>query len=260
MSEAIPTSADPFAWLTFDNPARHNAMSLAMWDKAHADIRQFQSHRAIRAVVMRGAGTQAFVSGADISQFDTQRDSADAAKLYALTSDRARASLSGLTKPLIAMIHGYCFGAGVDIALRADLRVAADDAVFCIPAGKLGLAYGFDSIALLDRLIGPSHAKDLLFTGRRLNADDALRMGLVNYVFPASELLDATTALARTIADNAPLTLASAKLCVDQARTDPGRRDMGRVDASIEACFDSEDYREGRRAFKEKRRPVFHGH
>ncbi|HEY9279834.1 MAG TPA: enoyl-CoA hydratase [Eoetvoesiella sp.] len=246
-------------WLVFDNQPRRNAMTLAMWQQAEQEIQQYQQDPLVKAVIMRGAGDQAFVSGADISQFESQRNNADAAKHYAKTSDRARAALSSFEKPLIAMVRGYCFGAGVDIALRADIRIAGDDAVFCIPAARLGLAYGFDSVKLLAQLVGPSVAKDLLLSGCRLNAQEALRVGLVNRVYPAAQLEAEVAAYGATIAANAPLTMRSAKFSIDQVFTDAGQRDMPRVEQLIWDCFDSEDYKEGRLAFKEKRSPVFQG-
>lgn len=253
------TSTGKVGWLVFDNPARMNAMSLEMWQAAAAELTRHEQEDALRVVVMRGAGDKAFVSGADISQFDTQRNSADAAAQYAQISDHARTVMSDFSKPLIGMIRGYCFGAGVDIALRADLRIAADDAVFCIPAAKLGLAYGFDSVRLLVTLVGPAVARDLLFSGRRVDAREALEMGLVNRVVPAESLESVVNEYAHEIAANAPLTIQAAKRAVRAAVADPADRDLSAVEQAIAACFDSADYAEGRRAFKEKRKPIFAG-
>lgn len=262
MTQPISTTEQPgrsVQWLVFDNQPRRNAMTLEMWQQAEEEIQRYQHDPSVRAVIMRGAGEQAFVSGADISQFESQRNNADAAKHYAKTSDRARAALSSFQKPLIAMVRGYCFGAGVDIALRADVRIAGDDAIFCIPAGRLGLAYGFDSVKLLAQLVGPAVAKDLLFSGCRLSAQEALRVGLVNRIYPAAQLEMEVAAYGAAVAANAPLTLRSAKFNVDQVFTDPQERDMSRVEQLIWECFDSADYKEGRLAFKEKRSPVFRG-
>lgn len=246
-------------WVVFENPKRRNAVSLAMWQQIEGILNRFEGDPQVRVVVMRGAGDQAFVSGADISEFDSQRNDAEAAKRYSTISDQARAAMSAFSKPLVAMIQGVCFGAGVDIALRADVRLAAADAQICIPAARLGIAYAFDSVSLLAGLVGPSVAKDLLFSARRINGHEAQRIGLVNQVCPATDLLATVTEYAQGIARNAPLTLLSAKACVDEGRKDPALRNMGRVEHSIWACFDSADYREGRAAFKEKRLPAFTG-
>lgn len=247
------------AWHVFDNPAKHNAMSLALWQEAEGNLLAFESDTSVKAVVMRGAGDKAFVSGADISEFDSVRDNAAQAQQYSVVSGRARSAMSDLSKPLIAMIRGYCFGAGVDIALRADIRIASECAVFCVPAAKLGIAYGVDSVKLLTDLVGPSAAKDILFTGRRIKADEALQLGLVNRVLPASELEAVTQHYAETIAGNAPLTIKSAKFSVGQALLDTATQDLARADQLIADCYNSADYKEGRAAFKAKRAPVFRG-
>lgn len=251
--------ASPVGWLVFDNPARLNAMSLEMWREAVQTLDRHAQDPALRALVMRGAGERAFIAGADVSQFDTQRNSAEASARYSEVSDRARAAMSGFPKPLIAMIRGYCFGAGVDVALRADVRIAADDAVFCIPAAKLGLAYGFDSVRLLVSLVGPAVAKDMLFSGRRLDAGEALRVGLVNHVVAADELEAYVGRYAADVAANAPLSIRAAKLSVGEVMRDARERDLEAVSQAIAACFDSRDYAEGRKAFKEKRKPLFTG-
>lgn len=252
-------AAPGVAWLTFDNPARRNAMTLDMWVQADECLQAHAADPDTRVVIMRGAGDEAFVSGADITEFQQHRQNAEAAARYAEAPGKCRARMSGFEKPLLAMLHGYCFGAGVDIALRADVRWASSDAVISIPAARLGLAYGFDSIRLLTHLIGPSAAKELLFSGRRLNAQEALDLGLVNFVAPAAELEARTLDYARLLAGNAPLTQRCAKFSVDQALTDPDQRDMARVARLIDDCFDSADYAEGRLAFKEKRAPQFRG-
>jgi enoyl-CoA hydratase/carnithine racemase len=245
--------------LVFDNPARRNAMSLPLWEAAARVLLEYESDPDVKAVVMRGAGEKAFVSGADISEFDTARANAEQAHRYAQVSNRAREAMSSLTKPLIAMIHGYCFGAGVDIALRADVRIASECAVFCIPAAKLGLAYGLDSVQMLTDLVGPSVAKDILFTARRVDAQEALRIGLVNRVVPADELEGFTHEYVSTIVRNAPLTIKSSKFSVNQALLDSASKDIATAKRLIADCFDSADYQEGRTAFREKKSPQFRG-
>jgi enoyl-CoA hydratase/carnithine racemase len=247
------------AWLVFDHPERRNAVSLAMWEAIPACAAALDADPEVRVVVLRGAGDQAFVSGADISQFEAARTGAAAAHSYEDTTARAFAALAGLSKPVIAAIHGFCVGGGMAIALTADLRVAADDAVLAIPAARLGLGYHAAGIDALVRLVGPSTAKEVLFTARRFRADEALARGLVNEVVAKPSLDARVRALAGEIAENAPLTLRSVKLVVRELAKPEAARDTAAMRDSIHACFESDDYREGVRAFLDKRRPVFRG-
>jgi enoyl-CoA hydratase len=243
----------------FNQPDKHNAISLDMWDGLAAILDEFAADPGIRAVVLEGAGERAFVSGADIGQFDAERGDAEAQRHYERRTRAGRARLAGFEKPVIAAIRGYCLGGGLGIALAADLRLAAADAVFGIPAARLGLAYGYDMTRALVAAVGPAEARMLLFTGERVSAAEALRMGLVNRVVPVAEFAAAAAALAAQIAQNAPLSIRAAKLAVAAATADPGVRDMAGLEAAIAACFDSADYREGRSAFREKRPPRFTG-
>ncbi len=250
---------DGIGWLTFNNPERRNAMSLEMWSAVGTVVDAFEADDEVRVVVMRGAGDKAFVSGADISQFEEKRANAEAAEEYGRISEAARAKLGGMRKPLIAMIRGFCMGGGLGVAMKADLRIASSDSQFGIPAAKLGLAYAFESLRALVQLVGPAKAKDILFTGRRLPADEALRIGLVDIVVPAEELEGKVNEYCQTIAGNAPLTIASAKFTVQQVIKDPDQRDVETMEELKRICMDSADYAEGRRAFMEKRKPVFTG-
>ncbi len=246
-------------WMIFNNPARRNATSLEMWQAIADILEDFGADPAVRVVVMRGAGDKAFVSGADISQFEDQRADAEAARRYNAVADGARAAMAALDKPLIAMIRGYCLGGGVAIAMAADMRIAADDARFGIPAARLGIAYGFGYLKKLVDLVGPAYAKEILLTARRLSAEEALRIGLVNHVVPVAELEAVVRETCATIIDNAPLSLIANKATIDEIAKDPGERDMARIDELARLCFDSADYAEGRRAFMEKRKPVWSG-
>jgi enoyl-CoA hydratase len=255
----LSRKSDGIGWLTFNNPERRNAMSLDMWQATGAVLEDFEQDPEIRVIVMTGAGGKAFVSGADISQFEDQRKNADQAEAYAKISEGAKKRMATMSKPLIAMINGFCIGGGLGVATTADIRIASDASHFGIPAAKLGLAYAFESLSKLVWLVGPAFAKEILFTGRRLNAEEALRIGLVNRVVPADQLEATVREMAMEIARNAPLTVRSAKITIDQAMRDADKRDMALVEESFRACFDSEDYANGRKAFMEKRTPTFIG-
>ncbi len=245
--------------ITFNQPAKHNAVSVEMWAGLGEILDEFAHDDEVRVVVLTGAGERAFVSGADISQFEQQRSNADAQRAYDEQTARGRHKLSGFPKPTIAQIRGYCLGGGLAIAMQADLRIASSDSQYGIPAARLGIAYGFEGLRRLVHLVGPAHARMILYTGERINADEALRIGLVNRVVPPDELESAVTHVAETIAANAPLSVAASRLAIDQTLLDPADRDVEAMARASAACFDSEDYREGRAAFLEKRKPVFKG-
>ncbi len=246
-------------WITFNNPARRNAVSLEMWEALGVIVSDFQQDDNIRVIVLKGAGDKAFVSGADISEFEEKRNSPASEEEYAKKSALGSGMLYQLDKPLIAMIQGFCIGGGLAIALSADIRFATDDSKFGIPAAKLGLGYGYSGIKILSDLVGPSHAKDILFTARFMGAEEALRIGLINRILSRDELESTVRDYARMIANNAPLTVKTAKAAVREAIKDPEDRDLARIAKMVDECFDSKDYAEGRSAFMEKRKPVFIG-
>jgi enoyl-CoA hydratase len=247
------------AWLVLRNPSRLNAVRLEMWQAIPERLAELAADDAVRVVVMRGHGDDAFASGADISEFSTHRKDAASAAAYEQTTARTFESLLGFPKPLIAMLQGVCIGGGLAIAASADLRVAADDTRLALPPARLGLGYHLNGVERVVRLVGPSAAAEIFFTARQYDAADALRIGLVNQVVPKAELESFTTRYASGIAANAPLTLRAAKRAIAEVQRDAAARDVDAVRHMIAACFESADYAEGVRAFLEKRAPRFEG-
>jgi len=251
--------ADGIGWAIFNQPERHNALSLAMWQGLADVLETFAARDDVRVVVMRGAGGKAFVSGADISEFETSRSNAAQKETYAQVAGRATRRLARFEKPIVALVEGFCIGGGLATALAADVRFATPDSRFGIPAARLGLGYEYDGLAKLARIVGPANARDIMFSARFLDAAEARAMGLVNFVADRAGIEAAVIDYARTIAANAPLTVAAAKAAIDAWERGGREEEVAAVRAMVDACFDSGDYREGRAAFREKRRPVFKG-
>jgi enoyl-CoA hydratase/carnithine racemase len=245
--------------ITFNQPEKRNAMSLDMWEGLGHALVELRDDPAVRVVILVGAGDKAFVSGADISQFEKTRHNAEASEEYSKKSAAQRALLADYPKPIIACIRGFCLGGGMQMAMAADIRIASDNSQFGIPAAKLGIAYGYDGLKNLVSLVGPSWARLLMYTGMRIDSAEAVRIGLVDRVVPDAGLWDATMEIARTISGNAPLAIQAAKITIAQVLKDPDKRDMNAVKDIGTACMNSEDFREGRTAFMEKRKPQFKG-
>jgi enoyl-CoA hydratase len=245
--------------VTFNNPEKRNAMSIEMWEGVGQALTELRDDESVRVVILTGAGDKAFMSGADISQFEKNRHNAQASEEYNRKSEAQRALLAHFPKPTIACIRGFCLGGGMQVAMSADMRFASDNSQFGIPAAKLGIAYGYDGLKHLVSLVGPSQARLLMYTGMRIDSTEALRIGLVDRVVADAKLWDETLEIARTISGNAPLSIKASKITIAQVLKDKDERDMAAIKAIATACMDSEDFREGRQAFMEKRKPKFKG-
>jgi len=254
----IAETEGSIGWMTFNKPERRNAVSLDMWEAMPEILGRFENDPLIRVIVLKGAGDKAFVSGADISQFEKARSSEDANAYYDRISELASRALAECGKPTIAMIRGFCIGGGLAIAIGCDIRIASADSKFGIPAARLGVGYGAPGVKKLVSLVGPSYTKEIFFTARHFDAAEAQTMGLINRVVPGAGLEEYTRQYCAAIADNAPKTISTLKRTVTEILRGQ-EADWELCDSLVRECFASQDYIEGRRAFMEKRRPVFRG-
>lgn len=259
MAELITRKENAIGWVIFSNPTKYNAVSHDMWMALPKAIAAFDADPEVRLIVITGDGEKAFISGADISQFEKARGSAEAQAIYNQAVVDAYEAPVRCSKPVLAKIRGICMGGGLGLAAACDIRFAAEDAVFRMPAGRLGLGYNYTGIKRFMQILGAAGTADIFFSARKFNAADALGMGFVSRVLPLADFDREVAAYCQMVAENAPLTLAAAKFAIRQVGTDPEARDLETAARMIAACFDSEDYREGRRAFMEKRTPDFKG-
>lgn len=245
--------------IVFNNIARHNALSVDMWGAVPPLLAQAAADSRVRLVVFSGAGDKAFVSGADISQFEDMRGAKEAVRHYEALAEDALMGITNFAKPTLACIKGWCIGGGLNVAMACDIRLAASDAVFSIPAGRMGLGYRYSALKNLVDLVGVGAAKDLFFTARRIDAAEALRLGLVSRTCTVEQLPALLAEYTSSIGDNAPLTLFAAKAVMGEILKPAPELDTERCGELIGRCFESDDYIEGRRAFMEKRKPQFKG-
>jgi len=255
----ITEKSGDIARIIFNQPEKRNAVSLEMWEAVEKAVTGFAADASVRILILSGAGGKAFVSGADVSKFETERASAEAVSHYNATTKRVYDLIEGFSKPTIAQIDGFCIGGGVALSLCCDLRICGEGSQFAVPAAKLGLGYGFPGIKRLVDVVGPSFAKEIFFTARRFTSEEARTMGLVNRVVPDGKVAEVAEETARMIAGNAPMTVSSVKYIVGQAVSPESERDLAECDARVKACFESVDYIEGRRAFLQKRKADFVG-
>jgi enoyl-CoA hydratase len=255
----IARKEDGIGWVIFNNPEKRNAMSPDMHDAMGAALQDYATDPAVRVVILKGAGDKAFISGADISKFAENRSTLEQVRQSEAGSEAANRALRECPKPTIAMIRGYCMGGGLGVAIACDLRIAAEGSRFGVPAAKLGVGYRYSGLQRLSDIVGPAFTAEIFYTGRQFSTAEALQMGLVNRVLPAAELEPYVMDYARTMANNAPLTLAAVKRCLIEMRKNPDERDLELCQSMVEACFASQDFTEGRTAFMEKRKPAFQG-
>ena len=246
-------------WIVFNQPEKRNAINGAMWRGLPGAMAQFDADPEVRCVAVRGAGTEAFASGADISEFEEIRAQKSSVAEYDGLLDQVLHSIQDSRKPSVAMIYGFCMGGGLEVALACDLRYCGRSAQFGIPAAKLGLAYNVEGHKRLIETVGHARAREIMFLGRRYNAEEALAMGLVNQVFHNGELESEVARIVAQLCENAPLSIANSKTIIEEYAKASGAPDPANMKAAIERCARSSDYQEGRRAFMEKRKPVFKG-
>jgi enoyl-CoA hydratase len=259
MAELISERGGAIGTLLFSNPSKMNAMTYDMWRAVPDAIAAFDADPQVRAIIVAGDGERAFISGADISQFEKLRGSAQAQADYNRAVESAGAAVKNCSKPVIARIRGICIGGGLGFAAACDVRICSAETVFRMPAARLGLGYGVAGIRNLVNLIGAANTADIFYSARKFDAEDALRIGFVSQVHAPARLEAAVAAYSALIAENAPLTMAAAKFAIRQVLADVQHRDLDTAQSMVESCFASEDYREGRKAFMEKRTPQFKG-
>jgi enoyl-CoA hydratase len=259
MAELITKKENAVGWVIFSNPAKMNAVTIDMWQAFPKALAAFDADPQVRVIAVTGDGEKSFISGADISQFEKARGSAEAQGIYNDSVSRAYDAPQACSKPVIAKIRGICIGGGLGLAAACDVRIAAEGTKFRMPAARLGLGYTFKGVNRFVQVLGEANTADLFYSARMFDAAEAYHMGFVRRVVPLASFDAEVAEYLKMVSENAPLTVASAKFSISQTREDAAGRDLKRADRMVAACFNSEDYREGRTAFMEKRTPNFKG-
>jgi enoyl-CoA hydratase len=261
MTDKVLTRKDgAIGRLIFNNPDKLNAISLEMWEGMGEAMADFDADPAIRVIVISGAGGKSFVAGADVSKYEEERMGENAQEHYAQTGERALSALYNTEKVTIAAIDGWCIGGGISVAVSCDLRYASSKSKFGQPAMRYGIGYRYKSLRRLVDIIGVPASKDMLLGGLQFDAQEALTKGLIGRVEAEGEAFDAfIEKTAASIAGGAPLTAKQVKFTLANILMDPDKRDLDQCEALFQVCYASADYKEGIRAFAEKRRPVFTG-
>ena len=247
------------ARVIINRPHRRNALSFAAWQSLTASFDNLAADPGVRVVVLTGAGDRAFCAGNDISEFAEKRSTAEQIEAYDAVLSHTYQVIRDIEKPLVARVRGFAVGGGFELMQLCDLQIASDGARFAMTPARLGLGYKLHDVQLLVDRIGPRAARDMLFTGRLFDTAEAMRMGFVTRVVPDEDLDAAVDSCAAEIAANAPLSIRAIKVAIGEAIKVPSDRDHARCDALAAACNASEDYREGQRAFAERRSPNFRG-
>jgi enoyl-CoA hydratase/carnithine racemase len=247
---------DGIALVTLNRPQVKNAVTLAMWRELSEVFSRFADDRDVRGIVLKGEGEN-FSVGADITEFDTIRDDRRKSAEYEVAVDACSGAIAELKKPVVAAISGYCLGGGCHLALACDFRFGDTTATLGIPSAKLSIVYGVHSVQRLLALTGMANAKRILYSAERYPSDQALAMGLIDEIHDDVDL--AADRFLQRLAANAPLSIAGAKYMVNGLSMGAGRLDLATAQQLIDAASDSEDFKEGRRAFAEKRSPRFRG-
>jgi enoyl-CoA hydratase/carnithine racemase len=258
-AKILTRRAGPVGEIILNNPARHNAISIDMWERVAGALAEAAADGGVRVLIISGAGGKAFAGGAEISTLGADGGDLDAVRRYDKLAGETAEALYDFPKPTIGKIHGPCVGGGLNLAVCCDMRIASEDATFSIPAARLGVGYGLAGVKRLAEVVGLPVAMDLFFTARCVSAEEALRIGLVNRVVPLPDLGDVVAETARVICENAPLTIAGIKAVARALGKPPDARDLDKLERFVEVCLASRDFAEGRSAFLEKRKPDFNG-
>jgi len=247
------------ARITISNERRRNAISLAMWRQLLEYLLEAEGDLNTRMIVISGAGSLAFSSGADISEFQTVRSTPEQIAIYEGVAMQVQQTLERLSKPSVALVEGICYGGGLNLAMACDIRLAAESATFCVPAARIGIGYSLDEVLVVAAKSGRAIAADLLLSGLPLSAREAHSGGIVQRLWPVESFRDQANTYVSAISRNAPLSMATIKRSIATVRPTVTDNERAEISQLVSLCDSSDDYREGQAAFLEKRQPKFSG-